>query len=122
MLILPTTSDLRASCNGLLLRRSINPCRQTSKLDIRCRVVRNIKLLSKDKGMRESRIERSGSLDLIQIFLSKSDAQGLYIGFEMFDLALANNGEYVGGLVHDVGESDAMKSSVVLFSDLLEGV
>jgi len=122
MLILSSSSNLRASCNGLLLRRSINPRRQTGKLDIRCRVVCNIKLVSKDKGMGESRVERSRSLNLVQIFLSKSDAQGLYIGFEMFDLALTNDGEYVGGLVHDIGQGDTVEGSVVLFSDLLEGV
>ncbi len=58
--------------------------------------------LPKDEVHGESNIKVRCAVNLSQILARQTDAQRLDIGLEMLDLALANDGEYVGRLVHHV--------------------
>lgn len=60
------------------------------------------RVVPEDEVHGESNIKVRCGVNLSQLLAGKTDTQRLNIRLEMLDLALANNGEYVGRLVHHV--------------------
>lgn len=85
------------------MRRHINVSRPLRPKDIRCGLVQ-IVLLLEEEVHREADVEGDGVVDLLHVLLRHLDAQGFDVGLEMFDLALADDGEDVGCFVENVCE------------------
>ncbi len=56
--------------------------------------------------VREPGIKLADAVDVLDLFRGKRNIQCLQIALQMLDFTTTDDGEYVGGFVHDVGDSD----------------
>lgn len=75
---------------------------------VRCRqgdVVYSIATKLIEESHREKRVERSGSVDRVQIVLRQVNPQGIIESFHMLDCTGPDNGKDVRGLVEEIRQS-----------------
>lgn len=75
-----------------------------------------------DKVAGEAGVQGALTLEVLDLVVGQLEAEGLDVVLEVLDLAAADDGEDVGGLLHDVGEGHGRQAlQAVLARDLFEG-
>ena len=56
--------------------------------------------------VRETEVEGQDALEVLDVLVLKRNVEGFDVGHEVFNLTTTNDGEDVGGLLHDVGDGN----------------
>lgn len=86
-----------------LLGQSLNVRRRSRQPDVGSGEISMVRWHAPENEIHgEAGIEVGSVVNLVDIFLRQGDFEGFDVVFEMFDLALTDDGKDAGGFLHDV--------------------